>query len=84
MIDTKHTFKKYQRGVYDLNHQKRALMPNLIHSLDASIIAMLYNKYKDVSSLYTIHDCFRVTADGRLISKINLYAKISIYTVIFY
>ena len=73
-VNTRYTFKKYQRGVYDLTKQKRATMPNLIHSLDASTIAMLYSSLKSDCSLYTIHDCFGVTADNvpKLILKLKL------------
>lgn len=47
--------------------QKNALMPNLVHSLDATTIVLLYNylytlKNKCVS-FYSIHDCFGVTAN---------------------
>ena len=73
-INTRYTFKNYQRGLYDLSKQKRATMPNLIHSLDATTIAMLYNSFKNIGSLYTVHDCFGVTANNvpRLILKLKL------------
>ena len=40
-------------------------MPNLIHSLDASSIALLYERLSENNTynLFTIHDCFAVTTD---------------------
>lgn len=55
-------------GVLNKRKQKIALMPNLIHSLDASSLALLFQKYHDrdgsQNSIYTIHDCFAVTANN--------------------
>lgn len=77
---SKYTFKKYLEGKYDINHQKRAIRPNLIHSLDACVIAELCNSLKDdVMNLYTVHDCFAVTADNvpKLINKLkSVYIKL--------
>ena len=80
-VNTKYTFKSYQRESYDLRKQKRATMPNLIHSLDATTIAILYNSFKSIGALYTIHDCFGVTANNvpRLILKLKL-AYIQLYS----
>jgi DNA-directed RNA polymerase len=43
-------------------------MPNLIHSLDAATLALLFDKYYHKggsnNSIYTIHDCFAVTANN--------------------
>jgi DNA-directed RNA polymerase len=53
-----------------LNKRKQiiALMPNLIHSLDAASLALLFNKYfkegGSKNSIYTIHDCFAVSANN--------------------
>ncbi len=73
-VNTRYTFKSYQRDLYDLTQQKRATMPNLIHSLDATTIAILYSNFKNVGPLYTVHDCFGVTANNvpRLILKLKL------------
>jgi len=40
-------------------------MPNLIHSLKASSIALLYNLLAKCgkANIYTVYDCFAVTAD---------------------
>jgi DNA-directed RNA polymerase len=50
-------------------------MPNLIHSLDGTTIALLVNFLKNlgISNLYTIHDCFASTANN--ISIINEYVR---------
>jgi hypothetical protein len=48
--------------------QVRAFMPNLIHSLDATSLAMLadlyFNSINGIKNLYAIHDCFAVTANN--------------------
>ena len=44
---------------------KLATMPNLIHSLDASAIALLAKHFINASTtknIYTIHDCFGIFA----------------------
>ena len=58
----KYTFKIYLPGEYDVRKQRRAIRPNLIHSLDGSTIAILYQYLN--KDLYTIHDCFAVTANN--------------------
>ena len=54
-----------------LNKRKqiRSFMPNLIHSLDASSLALLVDLYfgnnsEHVKNIFTIHDCFAVTANN--------------------
>lgn len=64
-IKSKYSFKTYIKQ-YDMRKQSNAAMPNLIHSLDASTTALLYdvfNENHNDNNLYTIHDCFAVTAD---------------------
>ena len=50
---------------YDEKKQIRAFMPNLIHSLDATTLAMLVTDYFksdfNVKNIYTVHDCFGVS-----------------------
>ena len=62
---------------------KSSLMPNLIHSLDASNIHILCKKLNLVKtnlSLYTIHDCFATTPNNMEIMERNVKAAfIDIY-----
>lgn len=59
-----YNFKTIIKDKFDLIKQRNAIMPNLIHSLDACCIAILYNylSKNDVTDIYTVHDCFAVTA----------------------
>ena len=65
---------------YDKAKQIRALMPNLIHSLDATSLSLLYNiflrKYPE-AQFFSIHDCFATTFD-----KVTFLKEIlaSVYT----
>ena len=71
-----------------LNNKKqiRALMPNLIHSLDASTLALLADSYFnnndfEANNFYAIHDCFAVTANNvDILIKYLKLAYIRIYT----
>ena len=42
-------------------------MPNLIHSLDATSLSLLFHEfnhvYKQTPQFYSIHDCFGTTCD---------------------
>lgn len=76
---TRYTFKEYLKGEYDYKKQLRSSTPNFIHTLDASVVALLYKSLQGID-LYTVHDCFAVTADNvpRLINDLQL-AYIEIY-----
>ena len=70
----------------DYNHIKTGLMPNFIHSLDASNIHILIKnilKYlpKQKINLYTIHDCF--ASDYKNIGLIELLVKHSFIELYF-
>lgn len=61
------SFKTIIKDEFDRVKQRNAIMPNLIHSLDASSIALLnefLSKNTDRVDIYTIHDCFAVTANN--------------------
>ncbi len=56
----------------DKNRQVRSLMPNLIHSLDATSLNMLYQQFKKayeykesniLPQFFSVHDCFGTTCD---------------------
>ena len=70
----------------DSRKQIRALMPNLIHSLDATSLIMLIDKYfkenkSDVKNFYSIHDCFAVTCNNVVdLIKIIKLVYIKIYS----
>lgn len=62
---------------YNKLKQKQAFMPNLVHSLDAASLALLIDLYFNnskyivasskneiVKNIFTIHDCFAVTANN--------------------
>lgn len=74
-------FKKSHKTKYDHVKQSRALMPNLIHSLDATSMSMLYHifsrKYNNNPQFFSVHDCFGTTTD-----KVDILKTIlaSVYT----
>lgn len=59
------------RDVYDDKKQKRALMPNLIHSLDSTCLILMMDKYfkefdAEHKNIYAVHDCFGATCNNML------------------
>lgn len=76
--------KYVDKNKYDKNAQVRALMPNLIHSLDGTYLSLLYeqfensfNKTNDKTQFFSVHDCFGTTCDKVFILKTILA---SVYT----
>lgn len=75
----------------DFKKQKTALMPNLIHYLDSTVLFLLFNVFSSsiegtggVAIFYSVHDCYGVSAKyvAKLISLlktiyIDLYSNIS-------
>lgn len=72
---TSYTFKVVVRDkngnvVYNKRKMSTAIMPNLVHSLDASAIAILHSFLKSTrqgnstNNIYTVHDCFAMTANN--------------------
>lgn len=52
-------------NILDKQNQKRGIVPNLVHSLDGTILALtIIKSFKSplISNIYTIHDCFASTA----------------------
>jgi DNA-directed RNA polymerase len=66
------------KNKYNVHRQIRAFMPNLVHSLDATSLAMLVDQYfnsiTEVKNLYAVHDCFAVTANN--VENLMLYLKL--------
>lgn len=79
----------YDGNKIDIRKMLSSLMPNLIHSLDASTLCKLYLNFKSsvawvskeqYMSFYSVHGCFATTADlmGLLIESLRM-AYIKIY-----
>jgi len=63
---------------------KSAVMPNLIHSLDACNIHLLINKVLDNNfnfPIYTIHDCFASTPNN--MASLERLIKLTFLTIYF-
>jgi len=75
----------------DIQKNIRALMPNLIHSLDAASLSLLIHKYfkakdrdrynQNITNIFAIHDCFATTCNNMkfVIESLKLI-YISIYS----
>ncbi len=78
---TKLNLKTTIKDKYDHNKQIRALMPNLIHSLDGNSMCKLYyffrKGYKNQAQFFSIHDCFATTCEK--VSRLK-HILASIYT----
>lgn len=69
---------------YDKNKQVRALMANLIDSLNVTYLSLLFNKFLnqfDNPQFFSIHDCFGTTCDKVTCYKNNF--SLCIYWYIF-
>lgn len=65
-IKSKYNFRTIIKDEFDSVKQLNVTMPNIIHSLDACSIALLYKGFsaEGYDNIYTIHDCFAVTANN--------------------
>lgn len=84
---SKYTFViKTKDDKLDPRKNNRALMPNLIHSLDAASLSILIHKYfynydNNIKNIFAIHDCFATTCNNMnfVINTLKL-TYISIYS----
>lgn len=84
----------YKKTTFNLNipnrsktnkmKQIRALMPNLVHSLDAASLALLTsiffkNSDAEVNNIFTVHDCFAISMNN--VDKVMSWLKIVYITL---
>lgn len=80
-VTSKYSYKTFLKDVFDSNKQLTSTMPNLIHSLDATSLALLHDQFRQTDkniNIFTIHDCFAVTCNNveKLITLLKIYLKI--------
>ena len=72
------------KNVLNKRKQVNAFVPNFIHSMDASYLAMIVNqiyKYYPTISILNVHDCFGTTADNvKIIRYLVISTFIDIYS----
>lgn len=80
------TIKELNKDIIDLRKQNDAIVPNVVHSFDASNIALLIknlssNFTDNKMNLLTIHDCFATNANDVDIMVLNVkLAFIALYS----
>lgn len=66
--NSKLNLTKTHPNKFDKKKQKRAFMPNLIHSLDAASMTLTFKTFQKSThsdvNIFTIHDCFATTANN--------------------
>lgn len=80
---TKLVLSIVRKNEFDKNKQITALMPNLIHSLDANTLCTLYQTFSirfNNPQFFSVHDCFATTFDKVFLLKTILA---SVYTDIY-
>jgi hypothetical protein len=75
------TLNIYIKDKFNTRKQSRALMPNIVHSLDAASLALLVNNYfkENNNNFFSVHDCFAVTCNN--IDLISQLLKLSYYHI---
>lgn len=76
------SLKVTDKTKFNNRKQTRALMPNLVHSLDAASLGILIDnffKLEQNKNFYSVHDCFAVTCNN--VSNLNDLLKISYYKI---
>jgi hypothetical protein len=70
------------KNEFNQNKQKIALMPNLVHSLDAaSLCLVIGNYFKENNNFFSIHDCFAVPCNKvKILTTLLKSAYCVIYT----
>jgi DNA-directed RNA polymerase len=79
------TLNVYDKKNFNTIKQSRALMPNLVHYLDAASLALLISNFfklnENPKNFYSVHDCFAVTCNNvELIRVLLKLSYISIYS----
>lgn len=66
---------KFPTNIIDIKQQVHGFMPNLIHSLDASVLHLLLKKLSTnyTNQFFSIHDCFATTANN--INTLNIIIR---------
>lgn len=84
LINNRSTSIRFFNNTIDAIKSKTALMPNVIHSLDATSLVLLINRlYKipNFSNFSSIHDCYATDLNHISLLKSHLTsAYINIYT----
>lgn len=51
-------YVKSRDGKFNLIKSKNAISPNIIHSLDATLLMSIVNEFNECMDIVTVHDCF--------------------------
>lgn len=72
------------KNKFDISKQTVSLMPNLIHSLDAMSMTLLFDKFSKLYpytvNFYSIHDCFATTSEK---VKTLMHLLRGVYTILY-
>lgn len=77
------TLNLIDKNKFNARKQSRALMPNLVHSLDAVNLALLIDNFfkeNKFNNFYSVHDCFACTCNNvKLIAELLKQSYYKIY-----